>query len=94
MTKAAVSVQEVMIYRTLKANRRSWLSNHELVAKTPDVADRTVRATTHRLAEKGILEVIEVSPGWRYRMVDSDRLSGNGYFIRLEAAEAVFFPEG
>jgi DNA-binding transcriptional regulator PaaX len=61
MERSEVSRHEVLVYAALSSNKGRWLSNAEIAAALqPGIAERTVRAHTHRLVDLGLLDQAEV----------------------------------
>ncbi len=84
-----ISEQEVRVTRALQQSAPEWLTSRE-VAQRARVAPRTSRHHLGRLAELRVVEVAEVHPGPRYRLVDQQTREGREYLERVdEAAETM-----
>ena len=84
--KTEVSLHEVLVWRGLD---KKWRTHKEIFKKIGGkVAERTVRAHTQKLVALGLIEVVEVFPGHRYRIKATSTVSD--YIKRLEAAAEAF----
>lgn len=83
MTEPGVSPHEIAVLRVLSDG--GWHTNVEIAEKA-DVAQRTARSYTLRLAKLGVLEQVDAFPRRLYRMVDNAVARNHEYFTRVEAA--------
>jgi hypothetical protein len=88
--RETVSLQEVRVYETLRAHGATWLTNREITALVPGVAERTVRAYTRRWVQLGLLETIPLFPAPRYRLASTATSRNRRYLQRLRESAVVF----
>jgi hypothetical protein len=84
-----ISPHEIKVYLALKSNSGKWLTNAEISNEVTDIAPRTVRAHTLRLAKLGILDQAEVFPANRYRFSERGEKRNETYTIRLKQAAEI-----
>jgi DNA-binding transcriptional ArsR family regulator len=82
-----ISAHEVRIY--LSVADGAWWTCHELSSKA-DVAERTARHLSRKLAGLGVLEVERVFNGYRYRLAIKPPKAAREHLARLEKAREVF----
>lgn len=90
MERNEISIHEVKIYKALAANADRWVTNQEVVETIDHVAPRTVRQTTKKLVELGLVEQAEVFPAHRFKLSEHAAQRNKGYLDRLNRAADVF----
>lgn len=85
MAKSAISMQEAKLYLLLRESPKTWLTSKEL-ATTAEVSGACTRMYLRRFVKAGIAEVIEIFPGYRYRISALARRSDPVHVSRLESA--------
>ena len=88
MDHPTISLHEVRLFRAMEAAAGQWLTSQE-IAERADIDQRTARAHAKKLSGLRILEVIELYPGYRYRLStknDRDR----AHIERLNRAAEAF----
>ncbi len=91
MEQNTISLQEVRVYRVLRAQPETWFTNIELHEHVK-ASDRTVRAMTLKFMRLGLVDLMELFPGYRYRWSEKAAKRNRTYLDRLEAA-AEILPE-
>jgi predicted ArsR family transcriptional regulator len=86
MSIDTVSRHEVQVFLAVG---QSWTTSHE-VAEKARVASVTARHHLLKLADRGLIERLEVFPGYRYRTVQNGQPRKQAYLQRLEDAAAAF----
>lgn len=81
-----ISEHEIRAVEALRQSGR-WMTAKE-VAVAADIANRTARLHCQRLAELGVLEVMKVFGGFRYRMATRHTDEGARYLAEMDAAKA------
>lgn len=81
-----ISEHEIRVVSALKGTS-AWLTAAD-VAETAAVAARTARHHCGRLVKRGLLEQVEVFPGYRYRYAPTPGAAP--YATELEAAAKLF----
>jgi hypothetical protein len=89
MERNEISRHEVEVYRVLRAAGQTWLNNADIADRADRVAPRTVRATTHKLVNLGVVDQAEVFPGHRFRIADRAGQRNREYLDRLHRAAEV-----
>jgi predicted DNA-binding transcriptional regulator len=83
--KDQISIYQALVLRALDTNR--WLTAAE-VARSAQMAPRTARAHLHKFLQLGLVDVVRLHPGYRYRLrADA---ADRPYAVRLRAALSVF----
>jgi DNA-binding MarR family transcriptional regulator len=82
----AISIHEVRAFAFLK-QRDSWTTNKEL-AEGARIAGRTAAAVTAKFSELGLVEIAQVFPERRYRLVK--RKIGAAYLASIQQAAEAF----
>lgn len=83
-----ISLHEVLVWQAFDA---TWKTANDVSQSLKGkVAARTVRAHAHKLVALGLLDVMEVFPGHRYRASEKASKRNMGYFQRLQKAAEVF----
>lgn len=85
-----ISLQEVETVRALRMSRTKWLDYRGVHARTSNTAPRTVRAILAKLADRGIVDYVEVFPGRRYRLAEDAEEKHTAYFSAIDAAAEAF----
>lgn len=78
---------EVAIYEAFKANG-GWATAKD-IAVAAKVAGRTARAHAASLSEIGVLDVMKVFGGYRYRIAENPSDRARAYIEEIEAAKSV-----
>lgn len=86
MERKGLSRHEVEVFRVLMSEPARWWTHIEIGEAADAVSDRTVRLHTKRLVDAGLIEVIEVFPGYRYRIAQDGRKRNSAYLTRLRRA--------
>lgn len=84
---ARVSEHLIRVYRAVVASN-DWCSSAQVTAAA-DVAPRTARAHLHWLARAGVVEWVELSPEYRYRLAADPTPEAAAVRASLEAAMGV-----
>ena len=82
-----ISFHIVKVWRTLSQANGDWLTNREIAARAA-MSERTVRAKTARFFAAGILDRMELYPGYRYRLRQNPENSG--LIAELKRADEAF----
>jgi len=83
-----ISAHQAKVFATLKAADAEWLTNQEIGLRRKDVQPRTISLHTARLAKLGLLEQVELFPGYKYRVSDKAQQHKPKSLVRLaEAAQ-------
>lgn len=88
MEKREVSVHEVRIFEVLRSEPNIWFTIAEL-REQANVARRTAALHAKRFVDSGLLDVMEMYPGFRYRWAKKAGSRDAGYLRRLEQAAEV-----
>jgi predicted transcriptional regulator len=89
MERNEISIQEAKVYKHLRNNPQSWMTNRDIELAV-NIPARTVRAETLKLVKLGIIDQRELFPGHRYRWCDKANKRNTGYLQRLEQAAEMF----
>lgn len=84
MENTEISLHLLKVYLFAKRTD-GWFTNAE-VTKAAGISDRTARAHTKTLVDKGVLERAEVFPGHRFRL----RLINKAFAKKLDEAVGTF----
>jgi len=87
MSGELISEHEIRVYEAVRVFG-GWLTSREIAAKA-DVADRTSRHHTARLADKGVFDVAKVFGGYRYRIKTQLDPAASAYVAEIEAAKRI-----
>ena len=83
-----VSEHEIRVYEAVRTFG-GWMTAREIAVKA-DVANRTARHHTARLADREIFDVARVFGGFRYRIRTQLSPEAGSYAGRIEAAKRIF----
>lgn len=84
MERTEISIHEIRTVQTLR-DSKTWMTNSE-IAKKSSIAERTARLHTLRLLHLGLLDVIKMYPGYRYRWSQKSEHRNKAYLQRIEIA--------
>lgn len=89
MDRKKISRHEVEVFHLLHLDLEKWHSVQDLAAalKDKNIADRTVRLHVSRFAQAGLLEIAEIFPAKRYRLMAKG--GDVDYRAKLEQTEAI-----
>lgn len=78
-----ISVPEAKIFRVLRDNKGKWLTNLQ-IEELCKGNNRTIRMYTKRFVLLGLLDVLKVFPGYRFRWSDKGATKNRQYVARVE----------
>jgi hypothetical protein len=88
MEKKGISIFELKVFGCFQKQPQSWLLHKDLEGMKLGVAARTIRGVTRKLEQEGVLEQVQMYPGYRYRLAKKTA-SNQDYLARLVAAQKV-----
>lgn len=86
MTGKRVSVEQVKVIDVFRAEPRSWFGSDDVGRRT-GLPTSSIRHFLHTFHKLGLIERVEVYPGYRYRL--SSKAEAQPYFEKLCEASAV-----
>ena len=89
MERNKISVEQARAFVALRRNKERWITSTEL-AKVANIGERTGRLYLEKYSKLGLVDRIEVSPAYKYRLSEKASKRNAGYFGRLEKAREVF----
>lgn len=85
----SISPHEVRMFLLLSGNTRRWFTSND-IASEAKVSPRTARAACQRWAKQGLLKVVHVWTGYRYRWQPDKATQQAAYTQALQQAAVVF----